>query len=262
MESVVSPGALRVVAFALSFILLLGPFQCAHADDNVEQSGFERSVQELWSWVHHAITGRVEIGVRVQHFELQEESRRSFNDDGSFKEGFIRGTSVDRLDAEQSYTPIPFLRIILLDYVSASMTYEMARAKTLTYYQPGTGYDGHTDGTLQLSGPAFHLELRYPNETAIIPYAQLGWIWYAADFENDRAWSEGGKRLWRANATTGTRFALGVQWDITQNWGLEGFFARTDVDVNAEYYFHGRLRASGTFPMTHDSFGLAMKYRF
>lgn len=262
MYSVVSREAVRIASLALFLVLQIMPFRSAHAGDVLIKSKPRSSPEEAWAQVHEFLKRRVEIGLRIQYFELLKESKRSFNDDGSFNAGFVRGTSVDHLDAEQNYTPIPFLRVILLDYVSASLTYEMARARALTYYQPGTGYDGHTDGTLQLSGPAFYLELRYPNDTGIIPYAQLGWIWYSADFENDQAWSEGGKRKWRASDTTGARFTLGVQWDITQNWGLEGFYGRTDVDVDAAYYFYERLRASGIFPMSHDSLGLALKYRF
>lgn len=208
------------------------------------------------------MAGRVEVGVRLQHYELQTDSKRTFHEDGSFKEGFITGTSVDRLEAEQEYLPYPFVRVVILDYIAVSLTYEQARAKTLTYYQPGTGYDGHTDGTIELAGPALYFEVRYPNETALVPYAQVGFISYSADFENDPGWSEGGKREWRVEDATGIRWVLGLQWNISERWGMEGFVSRTDVDVDAAYYMFGKLRASGTFPLSHDSVGLAARYRF
>lgn len=242
-------AALWVVA---AWLLMASP-ALAQSDVDLGEAG--QAAAEL-------LHGRLELGVRVQQFSLETESKRTFNDDGTFKEGFIRGTSVDRLDAEQDYMPYPFLRFIVHKFVAVSLTYEKARAKTLTYYQPGTGYDGHTDGTLEISGPALYLELRYPNETPLVPYAQLGLISYSANFENDPGWSAGGYREWRVDNASGTRMVLGVEWNINEHWGVEGFLARTEVDVDAAFYLAGNLRVSGTFPMSHDTYGLAAKYRF
>jgi hypothetical protein len=249
----------RPIVFRMLFALLIAGLcpllAFAQSDDG---AGFPES----WQNARELIRGHLEIGVRSQHFTLQEESKRSFNDDGSFKEGFIQRTSVDRLDAEQQYFPYPFVRVILGDFFALSLAYEQARAKTLTYYQPGTGYDGHTDGTLEIAGPALYFELRYPNETPLVPFAQFGLIQYSADFENDPGWSAGGYRQWRVDDTRGTRWVLGLQWQINEQWGVEGFVARTEVDVDAAFYLAGNKRASGTFPMSHDSIGLAAHYRF
>lgn len=217
---------------------------------------------EIWQNTKSVLSERVDIGLRIKHFALDEDSKRTLNADGSFKEGYIAGTSVDRLDAEQTYFPYPYLRVKVCPYFAVGLTYERARAKTLTYFQEGTGYDGHTDGTIEMAGPSLNIEGRYPNETRFTPFVQLGMVWYTVDFENDRDWSAGGVRAWRTDDTTGYQYTLGVSCDINESWGAELFLTRTDVDVDAAFYLSGNKRVSGTFPMSHDSIGIAARYSF
>lgn len=246
-------------AVLLSLVILPFATVSVQADDDVVG---RVDWNEIWQNTQSVLSERVEVGLRIKHFTLDEDSKRSLNTDGSFKEGYIAGTSVDRLDAEQTYFPYPYVRVKLHEYFAVGLTYERARAKTVTYFEEGTGYDGHSDGTIEMAGPALNIEGRYPNETRFTPFVQLGMVWYAVDFENDRDWSAGGVRAWRTDDTTGYQYTLGVSCDINENWGAELSLSHTEVDVDAAFYLSGNKRVSGTFPMTHDSIGIAARYSF
>ncbi len=130
-----------------------------------------------------AVLDRVEVGFRVSHFRLLEDSERHYNDAGTLSGGYLG--SITDLETEQDYGPTLYANVRILDWLAIQLGYERFSVKTVTYW------DGHSDGTFDFNGPSLTAQFRYQNTTDFTPYAGLGITMLDAKFVETGWWHHG-----------------------------------------------------------------------
>jgi len=203
-------------------------------------------------WLHD----HVELELRLSCFGLTENTRREYDAAGTFKGGFLG--SIDRLVEEQSYVPLPVLRVYPVRWLGLEAGLEQLQVETRTFY------DDHTDGTFRLLGPSVLLVGRWPNASRFTPFAAGGVVIYWAEFEMEGAWHHGFNSYaaydeWRADGAPPYPNAgyernivaddlavaylvqAGVQVRLTRHWWLEGGARYVWLDLDAHYWlsFYG-----------------------
>lgn len=214
--------------------------------------------------------GRLELGTRVIHHELREESsggsrQTTIGSDGQLHSEYV-GTYIGSLHAiqeEQDYAPIDvYIQAFFNDYIGIGLSYDRFEAQTREI-------GGGTDGIVGIEGPILYLVGRYPNATRFVPFAEIGVAFYHADFDEDPQWEDGGPRKRRRMENEDTQalvLAAGCDMHLTENLSANLYLRVTegaDVDVEAWYNFDrtGPF-ATGSFPMDYVGIGVGMKYAF
>lgn len=143
--------------------------------------------RDWWEHVNtpqvNAALDRVEVGFRVSHFWLIEDSERHYNAEGTFTGGYLG--SISELKTEQDYSPTLYANIYILDWLAIQLGYERFSAKTVTYW------DGHSDGTFDFNGPSLTAQFSYQNTTDFTPYVGLGITILDAKFVEAGWWHHG-----------------------------------------------------------------------
>ncbi len=226
---------------------------------------------------------RLEIGVRASYFHLLEKTRREYDDQGRFTGGFLG--SIDTLSEKQDPRPMPFARVLFNDWSGMQIGYASLGAKTSTFW------DGHSDGTIELRGPAFELFARARLAHGFSPYAFFGIAPLRANFKHDDLWHNGfspgnreaydawvaaGKPKWPNGGyrrtialkdTIGWTLAAGCAYALPRRWSaqLDYRYMAADVKANYSLSWHGRNRQNRgnyTFPMSHHGVSLGVGYAF
>ncbi len=211
------------------------------------------------------IEGRVMLGARMHHFELQDRRRRIR---GRLENTNIRGNfvgSVWGLDEIQHYTPRLYLIALPIPYVGAGLTYDQISARTVDWGDEEKSFRA-SDGDLETWGPTFFIQARWPNATRLTPFAEWGRTKYFADFQEDPDWAAvaPGYRF-EVDDTYGTMHALGCEYAITPNWSVHAYWRRLrGASVAARAYFTPgpRVGRAGAFPIEYDMYALGTAYHF
>lgn len=59
----------------------------------------------------------------------------------------------------------------------------------------------------------------------------------------------------------GSVFAVGCDIQVYQQWSVDVYFRYVDVDLDVDYVFMG-IHTAGTFTLSHNEYGIGLKYRF
>ncbi len=229
---------------------------------------------------------RVEIGLRSSHFTLFEDKEQIFDAQGTFRGGYTRGISIDRMEVEQDYMPNLFLRVHINRYIGVELGYEKFEIAT------GKFWDSSTDGSILGEGPSLQLLGKYPNHTRFTPYGGVGIVFLNMDWDHDPIWHYGFNGAnghtygaWRAagsdptvnggtrrniglDNTRGTLLTAGCQAQIWEGFHADLAAQMMQADVDAEYFisWHGRSdkqpRADWTFPLDGWRVLLSLVYAF
>ena len=126
-----------------------------------------------------ALNPRLRLGLRYRQVTLLDNKR-------SLENSFLG--SIVELQSQSDFSALSwlFLEWRFNPIVALRLGMEQARAKTVTGNQIV-----HSDGILNIQGPALSLLLRYPNSTRLTPAGQIGAVYYAASFEHDPIWHNG-----------------------------------------------------------------------
>lgn len=157
--------------------------------------------------------------------------------------------------------------------------------------------DESCDGTLELSGHRFQLNLQYPFELGalgdfaegqfIVPYVGIGFYDVSASWSHANWWHWGwsspdsydrfaggvqaphkGYSRWMVPEDPGnaTEITIGVGFKLFDHAGLDVFYRRIDIDdVEAEFHRNsatGHLMREGSFPAACSQFGVMLRYIF
>ena len=87
-----------------------------------------------WDQVNDVLANHVEVGLRMTRFTLSKDSQGGYDANGEYQNGFLG--SINHLEADQDYTPLPFLRVKFNSYIGAELGYERLRAITRKYTNP------------------------------------------------------------------------------------------------------------------------------
>ncbi len=274
-----SPFARRVLAGACAIACL-----AALAPRAAAQAARAAQTPSTWERINEQfLADKLEIGLRFTYFSLVDDEKNNYDKNGNFVDGFLG--SINKLDAEQTFMPYPFLRYYPIPYVGIELGYDKMRAKTKKYYDD----DDDSDGSIDMKGPSIALLGRYPNETTLTPYGGVGVVFYNCDFEYDGYWHHGFRNsadynAWRAQGspewpnngyerniklsdTTAWYITGGASWEIVEHIALDFQLRYMWADVDAHYYlsFYGNKfddRGNFNFPMENWAGQLSVKYSF
>ncbi len=226
----------------------------------------------------------LEIGTRITAYTLMKP-----------RHNYFLG-SINRLDALQDLWPYKvFCAVQLNPWLGIEATWDKVAAKTVT------DFDRHTDGIIRAAGPILTLQASYPNSTIFTPFAGLGVAWLFPKFDADPVWHNGFGRLYSAkdlpwsqavaeyeawvaagspewpndgyqrkmdlSGGLGFTALAGCNVQIADNFSAELMLRYMYLDVDVEYYTlrYGQLdrhHDSTSFPLSHLSVGLGLRYRF
>lgn len=198
----------------------------------------------------------LEIGVRSSHFQLTDSTRG--------RDNHFLG-SLDELIEEQNYTPFPFIDIRFGQYWAIGLGYDQMRAKTWSRPDPVEGEIGHSDGTIDASGPRVSVQCYYPNDSRYTPFAEASLLVYNTYFDHLDAWrnARGDKNshILDIEDENGFRLGLGCDISIAEDWLLVLMVERTFLEVDVTYYLYGEVADEVTFPLDNTRYGVGVKYR-
>ncbi|MGA0334466.1 MAG: hypothetical protein ACO3N7_05505 [Kiritimatiellia bacterium] len=202
------------------------------------------------------LSEKLQIGLRIQSFSLSTPTEENFDADGNFTGGFLG--SIYQLEEKQDYVPTLYLRYIFTPYVAMVFSWESLEVETRTKSSLGT------DGSFIYSGPNFHVEGRYPNESPVTPYASLGFGMLSGDVDYNPEWHQNGRRNFDPDSTTALLITLGGQWAINEKWALDFYARYMDADFDVTYSLAAESTPRGTynFPLENWAYGAAVLYRF
>jgi opacity protein-like surface antigen len=170
------------------------------------------------------------------------------------------------LDAKQGYAPEPTVEYRVVSSFGLGASYSQLRVKTLDWGAGGTTIVG--DGDVEIRGALLYAFARLPNRTRLTPYARAGLARYDSRFFVLASWTGGQPgRVIQVDGTSGWFAAVGSAVALGRHVALDAFWRRLDVGaVAARAYFdiihrpHHHL--DGAFPMTNNTVGLGIAYRF
>ena len=198
------------------------------------------------------IQGHLEVGTRSTGYTFTEDTQ------GEPFDGSFLG-SLNEVHESQNYAPIKFfIQYKINPYFGIGTAYDQFKA--VTGSSPH-GEDGG-DGTFTLKGMYFYLLGAYPNETRFTPFVEVGFVSYSSDFEEDDWWYEGGKRVIHAESEVGSIFAIGCDIHVYEKWSVDVYFRHVNVDQDVDYVFRSYVHTPGTFTLSHNEYGIGLKYSF
>ncbi len=192
-------------------------FSSIFSSHNYEELDFNE--MEYENSFMNFIANHLEIGTRVVFFSLTDSS------------GEFLGT-INKLKEEQNGAPTQlFATWMFLPYVGVDFSWTHVKARTYT-----DSADSHSDGSIEMSGPAFSILGRYPvpmhmgDKTFIMaPYASLGFAMLSRDFETQEWWTLG--------------YGSPTQWEEygQPTTSLGGYHREINVSDSTEFVLAGGL---------------------
>ncbi|HMP76026.1 MAG TPA: outer membrane beta-barrel protein [Kiritimatiellia bacterium] len=210
-----------------------------------------------------------EIGTRILHIELDEDSRpgtlrpgadpsRQLSYDGRFL-----GT-ISELDVDQQYLPVRlFAQYFFNKNFGVGISYDEVEAEARD--------DFASDGTLSIRGPILYGVGRLATKNGFTPFAEVGAGFYFSDFDPNSAWAAKGtfaEKTMDTDDVIALVLGLGCDYAVAQNCSIH-LYARAvlNATVDAKAYFPnqgGKLvqNGEGEFPLDYYGFGIGVKYAF
>jgi len=210
------------------------------------------------SWTRH-LEGKVDVGLRVSHFQFREGAKTTYSADGTVAGGYTAGVSVNRLDEQQDYLPTLYANYHFTDYISLMLGWEYLEGRAWTLDK----LDPHYDGDVEMSGPSIQLVARYPNESAFAPYGGFGFVFLNGDFKEEAGWSNGGAREMYADDARGTLLTLGCEYACNDVWSIDLMASMLQAESDASFALGGRVqRQTWNWPLDSYVYSIGAKYSF
>lgn len=199
----------------------------------------------------------LEIGTRIIHVELREDSRGTGT---STRDDNFLG-SIDLLDAEQDYAPTRlYLQYFPLENFGLGISYDKVEADAAD--------ESGSDGIVGMDGPVVYLVGRLPTDSGFTPFAEIGVGFYHAYFDEDPAWEDDGDyyRFMEVESTEALMLAIGCDYSFTDSLSANVYARMVDgATIDAGHYNTKDLsgpRQTGDFNLDYFGFGIGIKYAF
>lgn len=221
----------------------------------------------------------VEIGLRSVRYSFKDPTRPEPDENGDHFLG-----SIDELKEDQRTFPLPFLRWEATSWLALDIGYERRRAITRTYHIT-------TDGTIDLQGPSFAIQLTCPFIKQFKPYVEMGRVPFNARFRHADWWhygfpaddapdfyawlaegrppspSGGYQRKITLSDTTGKFYGGGARLLVTPYLSIEFGVRTMRAETKAHYLLliHDEIiedRGKFPIPMDNRSYHVGMSYLF
>ena len=238
-------------------------------------------IDQCVDFYHVYIVDHLQVGIQMSYFNLTDDTKRTYDENGDFKEGFLG--SIDRMDEKQDFFPTLYVRYFFMRYIGVELGWEKMAAETRKFNSDSS------DGNIIASGPALWLIGRYPNTSVFTPYAGFGIVFLNARFCNDDLWHNGfsdnnqynewreqGSPPWPNDGYQRTIdlenknapiLSAGCTIEMLYNISADIAFHYMPVNVNAHYYLsrYGEVfddRGDHQFPLDNWSLQLGVIYAF
>lgn len=212
-----------------------------------EPAAFSTRVREFFDsdFFEQRIQGSLEVGARILYIKLLEDKKGE-----PFAGSFIG--SVNQLEAKQNYFPMPYVQYVY-SWWGLGLSWHQFEFEARD--------PGGSDGTATLNGPLFYAMARFTNETRFTPFAEMGMALYSATFDAEPNWAQ--RNRFDLEDSNGFYVAAGCRAQLTENWSVEAYLRRMNVDVDGTYrnLVDGRQQ-SFTFTATHIAAGFGACYTF
>ncbi len=201
------------------------------------------------------IADHIEIGFKVNHFILQETSKREYDENGKFTGGFLG--SIDSIEEKQSYIPSPYIRCNFNEYAALELGWDRYEVKTETYYNT-------TDANFIYSGLSLQLRGSYPNESLATPYGTIGFSILNGDVDYNSDWHQNGRRNFYADDTTAFSIGGGCDFDLGSGWSADigARYVKADFDIEYKLAAEPTSRGKYNFPLDNVTIYLGASYTF
>jgi opacity protein-like surface antigen len=219
------------------------------------------------------LEGRVAIGIQMYRHSLKDTSRpEDTNREQTFL-GYINDLSI----VDDSSFSL-FLQLHLIEYVYLELSHDKISARTRNFNNE------LSDGNVEMSGLIFSVFGHYTFHERFTPFIGIGLAPWSASFKHDEWWtlgwsspesyeaagrpgtSRGRRRIIDVEDDTGTVFTLGLRINIVEH--LDVSLQYRQISLNSEATFSSgaendlELRRMGSFPLTHSSYGIGLRYLF
>lgn len=212
-----------------------------------------------------ALSGRVEIGLRLTDYHLVDTERGDWVWDPDNYLG-----SINKL--EKRGDPVgfePYINYNFNRFITAGITHQKIEIDLVEKYDRYGDRSGDTDGSLVLSGPIIYLQGRWDNESIFTPYAESGIAFYSSSFEHDSEWrfSGGNSRMMIVEDEDVVTFALGLLIELKYGFSMDLYGRHADFDVRMSYYLNDDNRTGEPMevkdiPAEHYTYGIGINYQF
>lgn len=201
------------------------------------------------------IADYIEIGFKVNHFVLDETSKRDYDKNGKFIGGFLG--SIDSIEEEQSYIPTPYVRCNFNEYAGLELGWDRYEVKSGTYYDT-------SDGNFIYSGLSLQLRGSYPNESVATPYGVIGWSFLSGEVDYNPEWHQDGRRNFYTDDTVAFSVGGGCEFELSSNWSADVGVRYVKADFDVEYKLAAEPTSRGTFnfPLDNLTFHIGASYLF
>lgn len=203
-----------------------------------------------------------EIGTRVTWTYLTDNKRPVSATTESM--GSFYG-SINQLDVNQNYLPLKlFVDYSFCPYGGIELAWDSLSVKTLTRS------DGHTDGDVNLWGPALSAFVRLPLEYGLTPYTGAGLSYYSVSFDEDPAWHKPPNRplvqTMDFDRTWGVLIYGGLMWTFAEHWAADFHVRYTKVQDAVGTHWQGPegkdFGGEPHIPLSNITTGLGVRYSF
>jgi len=209
---------------------------------------WEDAATEISAFYDRHIRTRLAAGLRMTFFALRHHNR------GKPYEGSFVG-SVTRIDEDQQFwPPLVFVEYKVNPCYGVGLTFDA--------FQVEAGDALGTDGKVAVNGTLLYAFARWPNETALTPFAELGIGLYSAHFKEAANWDLANLKEFELDDGPGYCVAAGCDLAADQNWALNLYGRFTAVDVDGTFYVKNKKEDDIHFPMDQFVLGIGVKYSF
>lgn len=230
--------------------------------------GPDDQVREDGGFAQNWLEGRLQLGTRTVHRFLTDKD--SGHKGGTYGTGTYLGT-IYGLDEVQAYAPTRmFLAYYFTKNIGVEFAYDSMKVETVAV--DSDTQKVKTDGDAILAGPTISLLGRYPNATALTPYAGIGLGFFKGDFDEDPAWAheywgtDDRNRQMVVDDTTALLLTAGATWAFNPHWLLDMSMQYVRADADAVFYgdVNGEVDTvqPGHFPMDNVALRLGITYSF
>lgn len=219
------------------------------------------------------IAERLWVGGRSVSSTLQDTERPADRDGGATFIGYV-----NKLEEVESRTTQFVVGYNLSRYLSVEYSEGEIAARTRNYN------NDLSDGVVRMSGPVYTAVARYPLFDRIIPFIGISYAPWDGEFEHDAWWqlgwpspenyaaagspyrTTGMSRTIEVEGDTCRTLTYGVAVKLHRHVEIEFLMRELELETEARFYHTidgtRTLERTGSFPLDHKSYGIALKAIF
>jgi hypothetical protein len=198
------------------------------------------------------LKGKLEIGTRSTSYDFDQTKKG----DRATRVGTYFGT-INELKPEDDNAPTRlYLQYAFIEYFGVGVTWDDVKLATKDGPSPE-----ETDGDVTVDSTYLYLFGRYPNQTHLVPFVEVGMGLHDIGFDADPNWA-------RRNSLTlsdedAVFYSLGLEYWFTPNFSVNVLWRQTSFTTTGEWRnIDGRKPTPVEMKLDHEVMGFGAKYTF